>query len=68
MLARFVLIFALNSDYSSQIAVLLPMGQLRLLSLNELWVSKIMILGIDVLWIFLLYIISYIGLRHCDLK
>ena len=64
----FLMIFALNSDYSSQIAVLLPMGQLRLLSLNELWVSKIMILGIDVLWIFLLYIISYIGLRHCDLK
>ena len=64
----FLMIFALNSDYSSQFAVLLPMGQLRLLSLNELWVSKIMILGIDVLWIFLLYIISYIGLRHCDLK
>lgn len=64
----FLMIFGLNSDYSKQIAVILPMGQLRLLSLNELSVSKKAILGIDILWILLLYIVSYISLHHCDLK
>lgn len=64
----FLMIFVLNSSYYRRIAVILPIGQLRLLSQNEPAAAGMVVLGIDVLWIFLLYVISYASLRRSDLK
>ena len=64
----FIMIFELNGDSARKIAAVLPMGQLRLLSLNELPVSKLVLFSIDVLWITLLYAAAYISFRHSDLK
>lgn len=64
----FLMIFALNSDVAGIIAVYLPVGQLRLLSLNEFTVSGIAFLGIDAAWVIVLYVISYMAFRRSDLK
>lgn len=68
MILYFLMIFGLNGDHANQVAVVLPMGQLRLLSLNELPVTKIAIIGIDILWIALLYFGAYISFCRSDLK
>lgn len=64
----FIMIFELNGDSARKIAAVLPMGQLRLLSLNELPVPELVIITIDVLWTVLLYGAAYISFRHSDLK
>lgn len=68
LVAFFLMIFVLNSDAAGTIAVFLPVGQLRLLSLNEFTVSGIAFLGIDVVWVTVLYVISYMALCRSDLK
>ena len=67
MMLYFLTIFALNSSYAGRITLLFPMGQLRLLSLNELPVSGLAVIGIDIIWIVILYICAYIGFYRADL-
>jgi len=66
--AFFLMVFVLNGDSSGRAAVILPIGQLRLLSLNKLAVPETVIWGIDVFWIVVLYTVSYISLCRSDLK
>lgn len=68
MALYFVMIFLLNSDEASLAAVIFPMGQLRLLSLQELPIPKIAVIGIDAIWILTLYFGAFIRFCHTDLK
>ena len=68
MVIYFFAIFVLNSEKAQSIAVFLPMGQLRLLALNELNVSMAAAAGIDLLWIAGLYVAAYFGFHRSDLK
>ena len=62
-----IMIFLLNGDSVRKTAVFLPMGQLRLLALNDLPVSKLILIGIDLLWTALLYAAAYGSFCHSDL-
>jgi ABC-type transport system involved in multi-copper enzyme maturation permease subunit len=64
----FLMIFALNSEGFQGVAVFLPIGQIRLLSLNRLPTSYQFIILIDILWIALCYIGAYLSFFHWDLK
>lgn len=62
-----IMIFLLNGDSARKTAIFLPMGQLRLLALNDLPVSKLILIGIDLLWTALLYAAAYSSFCHSDL-
>ena len=47
MVLYFLMIFALNSSRAAQLAVLLPIGQIRLISLNQLTSPTAVTAGID---------------------
>lgn len=64
----FLVIFALNGEHALQMAVIFPIGQLRLLALHELTVSSGIIVLIDAAWIVVLYIGSYFTFVRADLK
>ena len=63
----FIMIFLLDGDSARKTAIFLPMGQLRLLALNDLPVSKLILIGIDLLWAVLLYAAAYCSFCHSDL-
>ena len=68
MVLFFLAIFLLNADHTQQISILLPMGQLRLISLQQLPKPAVTIVAIDVLWLFILYIGAYFAFYRSDLK
>ena len=61
-------IFALNGENGAELAVLLPMGQLRLMARHALPTAPITVLAVDVLWIVGLSILSYRAFARSDLK
>lgn len=68
MVIFFLMIFVLNSCYAPAAGILLPIGQLRLLSLDELTRPIWLLLGIDFFWIMLSYLIAYRCFCRTDLK
>lgn len=68
MVLFFLTIFILNGDQSQVISRALPMGQLRLISLQQASTRTDNILFIDCLWITVLYIGAYLKFRRSDLK
>ncbi|MDD3362259.1 MAG: ABC transporter permease [Hespellia sp.] len=68
MVLFFVSIFILNNDQAGTIATILPMGQLRLISLQALSVSNFTMIIIDILWVAILSVLTYAAFRRTDLK
>lgn len=68
MVIFFVVIFILNNDQTQYITTILPIGQIRLISLQQLSIPIIAIVVIDVLWILILYIGAYFIFYCSDLK
>ena len=64
----FLMIFALNSERAHAVAGILPMGQLRLISIQRLPWQTARIVGIDILWILAFYAAAYFAFRRWDLK
>ena len=67
MVLFFVMIFLLNSESAQIISRIIPMGQLRLISLQKVY-STNFCLFVDFLWNFILYFISGSAFLHTDLK
>lgn len=68
MVIFFLMIFLMNGDQAQYISMILPMGQLRLISLQQLSFSNAYFIIIDFLWIFVLYLVAYFGFRCSDLR
>ena len=68
MVLFFLAIFLLNEDSSYFVSKILPMGQLRLIALQQPGLSAIRVVFLAFLWILLFYIGSYAGFWHTDLK
>lgn len=68
MVLYFLMIFALNSRSAAQMAMLLPIGQIRLISLNQLTAPTAVTACIDGLWILLSGLLAYGSFCRCDLK
>ena len=68
MILFFLMIFLMNGDQEGRITGILPMGQIRLISLQQLSLPGIYLITIDVLWILILYFGAYIGFCRSDLK
>ena len=67
MVLFFVMIFLLNSESAQIISRIIPMGQLRLISLQKVY-STNFCLFVDFLWNFILYFIASSAFLHTDLK
>lgn len=57
-----------RSDQALFISRILPMGQLRLIALQQFTPSMVQFVFTDFLWIFILYFGAYLGFKHSDLK
>ena len=68
MVLFFLMIFLMNGDQALFISRILPMGQLRLIALQQFIPSMVQFVFTDFLWIFILYFGAYLGFRHSDLK
>lgn len=68
MVIFFLMIFLMNGDQAQLITSVLPMGQLRLISLQHQSLADTHFITIDFLWIFILYLSAYSGLCRSDLK
>lgn len=68
MVLFFLMIFLMNGDQTLSISQILPMGQLRMLALQQLAPSIMQFVLTDFLWIFILYFGAYLGFRRSDLK
>ena len=68
MVLFFLMIFLMNGDQAHFISQILPMGQLRLIALQQPDLSAIRFVFADFLWIFILYWGAYLGFRRSDLK
>lgn len=68
MVLFFLMIFLMNGDQALFISRILPMGQLRLIALQQFTPSMVQFVFTDFLWIFILYFGAYLGFRHSDLK
>ncbi len=68
MVLFFLMIFLMNGDQALFISQILPMGQLRLIALQQLTAPMMPFILTDFLWIFILYFGAYLGFRHSDLK
>ena len=62
-----IIIFLLNSESAQIISRIIPMGQLRLISLQKVY-STNFCLFVDFLWNFILYFIAGSAFLHTDLK
>lgn len=63
----FLMIFLMNGNYAQQVGTLLPMGQLRLIVLQQ-DISRLPMLMADILWIFVLYFGAVFLFNRSDLK
>ena len=68
MVLFFLMIFLMNGDQALSISRMLPMGQLRLIALQQFTPSMAQFVLTDFLWIFILYFGAYWGFRRSDLK
>ena len=68
MVSFFMMIFLMNGDNAQCITKILPMGQLRLISLQQFHLANICFVVIDFLWIFILYLSASIIFCRTDLK
>ena len=68
MVLFFLMIFLMNGDQALFISRILPMGQLRLIALQQFTPSMVQFVFTDFLWIFILYFGAYLGFKHSDLK
>jgi hypothetical protein len=68
MVVFFLMIFLMNGDHAKQIGAILPMGQLRLISLQQSSISVMVIIAIDILWICILYLGAYLLFCRSDLR
>lgn len=68
MVLFFLMIFLMNGDQALFISRILPMGQLRLIALQQFTPSMVQFVITDFLWIFILYFGAYLGFRRSDLK
>lgn len=68
MILYFLMIFVLNSDYSKQYSIYIPIWHLRILSIDVIPVPALTIIGIDTFWIILLYVGAYLSFYYSDLK
>lgn len=68
MVLFFLIIFILNGDQTFRIATFLPIGQLRLISLEQYPLSSVALIGMDSIWILVLYIVAYVAFCYSDLK
>lgn len=64
----FCSIFILNLDRKQQAALVMPMGQLRLLSLRKAQLPVETMILADCFWIVFFYICSYLIFQYSDLK
>lgn len=64
----FLMILLMNGDHALFLSKILPMGQLRLISLHPFASSLIQFVLIDFLWIFILYMGAYWTFKRSDLK
>ncbi len=64
----FLMIFLMNGDQALVISQILPIGQLRLIALQQLTSSMGQFVLTDFLWIFFLCFGTYWGFRRFDLK
>ena len=67
MVLFFVMIFFMNSEYAQTIIKILPMGQLRLISLQKFYSIDFFLL-VDFLWNVILYMVAGYVFLHIDLK
>lgn len=65
MVLFFLMIFLMNGEQIQTITPILPMGQLRLVSLGQ---QSLQFLVIDLIWIFISYFGAYLGFCRSDLK
>lgn len=63
----FLMIFLMNGNYAQQIGTFLPMGQLRLIVLQQ-DIARLPMLMVDILWIFVLYFGAVFLFNRSDLK
>ncbi|WP_122642770.1 ABC transporter permease [Luxibacter massiliensis] len=68
MILFFLMIFLMNGDQEQVITGILPMGQLRLISLQQLSLTNPCPILIDFLWIFVLYFGASMTFARSDLK
>ena len=68
MIIFFLMIFLMNGEQAQLITNVLPMGQLRLISLQQIPADQTQFITIDFLWILLLYCGAYTVFCHSDLK
>lgn len=68
MILFFLTIFILNGDHTLRISTFLPIGQSRLISLEQYPLSSVALIGIDCIWILVLYMVAYVVFCHSDLK
>lgn len=64
----FLIIFLMNGNQSHFLSQIIPMGQLRLISLHQSSFSDMKFILIDFVWIIILYLGAHFGFRHVDLK
>ena len=67
MVLFFVMIFFMNSEYAQTIIKILPMGQLRFISLQKFYSIDFFLL-VDFLWNVILYMVAGNVFLHTDLK
>lgn len=68
MVLFFLMIFLMNGDQALFISRILPMGQLRLIALQQPTPSIMQLVLTDFSWIFILYFGAYLEFWHSDLK
>lgn len=64
----FLIIFLMNGAQAHFLSQIIPMGQLRLISLQQSSFSDMKFILIDFVWVIILYLCAYFGFRHADLK
>ncbi len=68
MVLFFLIIFLMNGDRAQLISRILPLGQLRLIALQQSDISSVQFLFFDFLWILVLCLGAYLRFRRSDLK
>ena len=68
MVLFFLMIFLMNGDQALFISRILPMGQLRLIALQQFTPSMVQFVFTAFLWLFIFCFGAYLGFRHSDLK
>lgn len=68
MVIFFLMIFVLNQDQTQHLSTILPMGQLRLISKQQLTVGAVSIITMDAVWIVSLYFGAHFLFCRSDLN